>query len=503
MAVTGAGFVESLRTGITDPHTWTHDQGVASPQGVLVMAMHGTSATDHVVGVTYGGVALARVSRHTDILTEPGAAEIWFKGSGIPTGNQTVSADLASATTDDIHFVSITLDGDGDLMVVDEDGLDANQANPSVTLQYIGKTCMAFAALYSGLTAITSLTAGAGCTFFTTSELSGNFCSGGFRQTTAGSVDFAMAVTAATDDVAYAAIAVSEKVSAADAAAATGIGAATGVAAAVWDGIGGAAIGVGNASAVGAAPVLGVGSAVGDGDGAAIGANLLNGAGVAAGGGDCAAVGAAVWYGVSSAAGAGDAAGDGENANPYVSGDAVSAGVGDAAATGTVLSLGSGAAAGVGATSGVGAALWGAIHGAGGFAIAAAVAVTLFLSAGESAGAAQAVADGQDGSSPTQEADGSASGDASAAADGASIVLAISGGAGSSTVTAVGTIVSASQATASGTGAVEAVSDVDLGLGPIIHADTLSLQSMLNTRPLQWKCETRSMQSRYTTREWR
>ena len=219
MAVTVAGIVESLRTGTTDPHTWTHDQGVGSPQGVIVMAMHGTSSTDHVSAVTYGGVALTRIQRNTDTANEFGAAEIWFRGNSIPTGNQTVSCDLASGTTDDIHFVSITLDADGDLMVVDQDGIGENAANPSVTLQYQGRTCMAFAALYSGLSTIASLAAGASCTFFTTSELAGNFCSGGFRQTTAGSSDFAMAVTAATDDVAYAAIAVSEKVVAVDGAA--------------------------------------------------------------------------------------------------------------------------------------------------------------------------------------------------------------------------------------------------------------------------------------------
>ena len=114
------------------------------------------------------------------------------------------------STTDDIHVVSITLLGTDDLQVVDVDGIDENTANPSVTLQYSGRTCMAFAALYSGLTAISSITAGTNCTLFTTSELAGNFCSVCLRQTTAGAADFAMAASSGSDDVAYAAMAVSE-----------------------------------------------------------------------------------------------------------------------------------------------------------------------------------------------------------------------------------------------------------------------------------------------------
>ena len=210
MTVTAAGVVESLRTGTTDPHTWSHNAGTASPQGVLVGIMHGTSSTDHVVAVTYGGVAMSRVSRHADTTTEPGAVYWYFLGSNVPTGTQTVSVDLASATTDDIHFVSITLDGADDLEIVGEGGLDANQANPEITVQTQGRTCMSFGVLYSGLSTIASLAASGAATLITTSELAGNFCSVAIRQNTASPSSFALAVVAATDDVAYGVVAVSE-----------------------------------------------------------------------------------------------------------------------------------------------------------------------------------------------------------------------------------------------------------------------------------------------------
>ena len=64
MAVTVAGTVESLRTDTSDPMTWSHNSGTTSPQGVIVMFLHGTSTTDHVSTVTYGTKSLTRVVRH-------------------------------------------------------------------------------------------------------------------------------------------------------------------------------------------------------------------------------------------------------------------------------------------------------------------------------------------------------------------------------------------------------------------------------------------------------
>lgn len=211
MAVTVAGFVESVRTDTSDPMTWSHNSGTASPQGVLVAIMHGTSSTDHVVSVTYGSKSLAFIQRNVDTTTEPGAASWWFAGEGIPTGTQTVTVELSSGTTDDIHGVSITLDGDRDLSILHKDGVDGNTANPSVALtNSSGSSAMSFAAMYSGLSTIASLAAGADCTLFTTSELAGNFCSACVRQTTASTANFTVAVTSATDDVAFSAVMVQE-----------------------------------------------------------------------------------------------------------------------------------------------------------------------------------------------------------------------------------------------------------------------------------------------------
>lgn len=213
MTVTVAGINENLRTGTTDPWEWSHSNGTTSPKGVVVMIAHGVSATDHVVSVTYGGVALTRIQRNTDAATELGASEIWFRGDSIPTGTQTVSVDLSSATTDDLFGASYTLDAADYLRVVDFDGRNDNAAaDPTVlTLQYGGLTCMAFAVCYSGVTANSSLTVAATCTKDSTTDLAGNFTCGVQHQTTAGSADFSIQWGGvATDDLAFSCMAVSE-----------------------------------------------------------------------------------------------------------------------------------------------------------------------------------------------------------------------------------------------------------------------------------------------------
>ena len=211
MTVSVAGIVESLRTDTSDPMTWSHNTGTTSPEGVVVMLVHGTESTDLVSSVTYGGVAMTRIQSNTDTATEAGRTYIYFLGSGVPTGTQTVSVDLTSGTTTDIFGISYTLDGAGNLEVVGRGGINENAANPSVTLGYGGRTCMAFSVLYSGLTDQTGITTGANCTKDSTTDLSGNFTCAVEHQTTAGSADFAIGWTSSTDDVAYSAISVSEK----------------------------------------------------------------------------------------------------------------------------------------------------------------------------------------------------------------------------------------------------------------------------------------------------
>ena len=211
MAIAFDVGIEFERTLTTDPQTWSHAPVVNNaPRAVAVAIVHGTSTTDHVVSVTYGSRSLTRIVRATDSTTELGASELWFAGDNIPTGTQTVTVELATSTTDDIHFVSMTFTADSDCEVVDFDSLSENTADPSVTLQYGGRTCLSVAALYGGGAAPTSFTKNANCTVVQEYDL-GAFYSVVLRQTTPGTADFTIGGTAANDDVAFVAMAVSEQ----------------------------------------------------------------------------------------------------------------------------------------------------------------------------------------------------------------------------------------------------------------------------------------------------
>jgi hypothetical protein len=148
---------------------------------------------------------MSRITRAADTVTEPGAAELWFLGSGIPTGAQTVSVDLASATTDDIEFVCISLTtNDGGAVEVVSIGtpITTDQANPSLTLASKGKVALAIAALYGGGAAPSSFTPNANCVEVASEDL-GAFYGFVLRQTTPSNADFAIGGTASSDDVAY------------------------------------------------------------------------------------------------------------------------------------------------------------------------------------------------------------------------------------------------------------------------------------------------------------
>jgi len=203
-----ATHTESIRTDTSDPYTFAYTP-TGTPRAIILGIVHGVSSTDHVVTVTYGGVSMTEVIRATDTATEPGAAEIWFLGSAIPTGTQTISVDLASATTDDIHFVVASMTAAADTEVIDSDGIAENAANPTVTLQKAGRTAGCWAIMYGG-GAAPGGTLATGCTLDHTHDLTA-FYSQACYETTIGTGDFTIGwSTLGTDDLAFVAVAVSE-----------------------------------------------------------------------------------------------------------------------------------------------------------------------------------------------------------------------------------------------------------------------------------------------------
>lgn len=212
MTITVDTFTEpNIRTDTTSPQQFSHAGAVSGVQGVVVAIMHGATAADHITAVSYGGVALTRIQRNVDAGGELGAAELWFRGNGLPAGTQTVSY-TCGATTDDIHAVCTTLLSPVPTLRVNSNaGINNNIANPSVALTTSGWSGMAFAAMYSGLSTVGLVTAGVDCTAYSTLDLAGLFTSRVIRQTTGGTGNFTIAAISASDDVAFAAMMVVEE----------------------------------------------------------------------------------------------------------------------------------------------------------------------------------------------------------------------------------------------------------------------------------------------------
>jgi len=164
--------------------SWSHGN-IGTPQGVLVF-VHTISVTDTVTSVTYGGVTLTRVTGGAaiDNAGEPGRTDLFFAGSGLGAGNQTItvnrtnnatimyaSAATVTAATDTNVTGIVLLQGDGTMTVqsVTDGGAPTN------SLRYAGA--------YSGLA--TPPPAGTGSSLRTIIDF-GNYGCAMVSETTAG-----------------------------------------------------------------------------------------------------------------------------------------------------------------------------------------------------------------------------------------------------------------------------------------------------------------------------
>lgn len=94
--------------------TWTHGTAI-SPRGVLVITFVLADADD-ATAVTYGGITVNAVSGGRALSTGFGDCKIWFLGSGIPTGSQTVVVTRTN-NSNTIYAVAVTFSADTDTSV--------------------------------------------------------------------------------------------------------------------------------------------------------------------------------------------------------------------------------------------------------------------------------------------------------------------------------------------------------------------------------------------------
>jgi len=205
MAVSHSAASESHTgtTGSTNQasFSWTHAQ-TGTPQGVLVF-VHTISASDFISSVTYGGVALDRIAGAVAIDTagEPGRTDLFFLGSGLGTGNQTITVNRTNNAT--IMYASAaTVLAATDTFVT---GLLIEEQNQSLTVENIddgsvsGTDSVRYCATYTGLAAPPA--AGTGSTLLTSIDL-GAYGAAMVRETTAGQGSRPVGFSSGSDDVA-------------------------------------------------------------------------------------------------------------------------------------------------------------------------------------------------------------------------------------------------------------------------------------------------------------
>lgn len=147
MTVTFDAVTEDVGAG--DPRNFTHTP-VGTPRAVVLIVVHNASSADIMVGATYGGVAMTRVRTDADTAGEPGRSYIYFLGSSIPTGAQTVSEDRTGAVATAVSYC-VTFTASADTEVIDHDGTNGDIANPQVTLQFGGREAVTVGGIHSGL----------------------------------------------------------------------------------------------------------------------------------------------------------------------------------------------------------------------------------------------------------------------------------------------------------------------------------------------------------------
>ena len=217
MAVAHSAASESHTgtTGSTNQaaFSWTHTQ-TGTPRGVVVFVSTYASVTDLITSVTYGGVALTRLSGGSaqDAAGELGRMDAFFLGSGLGTGNQTITVNRTNNATV-MYAAAATVTAGADTAVPTQT-IVLLQGDGTLTVQSVNDTSpeqdsVRYAGAYSGLGAPPG--AGTGSTLLNSIDI-GAYGSALVRETTAGQGARNVGFNAATDDRAVVHLAIRELV---------------------------------------------------------------------------------------------------------------------------------------------------------------------------------------------------------------------------------------------------------------------------------------------------
>lgn len=174
----------------------------------IVQSLTDGGSVDEIASVTYGGVALERVATVAHNQTEDGRIYLYFLGSNIPTGAQTVAVTASGTTAEKVAFVFTILSTVDTILHAFDTLSSGSVANPSDTLPLGGLTSFVGLFGFAGRDAVTNTTPIAGWTDSAEAD-QGSSVALAYRYLAVDNVDVVYGWTQAADDAAAIAFAVS------------------------------------------------------------------------------------------------------------------------------------------------------------------------------------------------------------------------------------------------------------------------------------------------------
>ena len=174
----------------------------------IVSQSRSGGVSNDVTGITYGGVSMSFVDSAKN--AENRWCIVYYLGTGIPTGTQSVSVSLSSSKAFSVQAIGITASNDTELAGIGSAKTVTTGSNPSVSITGISGASYGFGFFYSGLPNTGDVTAGSGMTMRLQRDVGPETLHAESRTSELASGNMTIAFTASSDTVSMVGVAVQE-----------------------------------------------------------------------------------------------------------------------------------------------------------------------------------------------------------------------------------------------------------------------------------------------------
>lgn len=192
--------------------SYTHTP-VGTPRAVIAFHYGADGSTDNTTGMTYGGVAMTEVTNSPRLKSavESIGLHVFFLGSGIPTGAQTIAVTTSSSYGANFSLSCMTLTAGADTQIAATAATISsnNQSNPSETLALGSATAFVLIAFVSGQNATSGISPSASWTSRSAVDV-GQVSFGNYTRDSNGTGNITCGWTQTSDDALALSIGISE-----------------------------------------------------------------------------------------------------------------------------------------------------------------------------------------------------------------------------------------------------------------------------------------------------